>query len=95
MNPSLVNAPKKWGKKIQWINYCWEGTIKNEEVCGNKENKEKDNEKDNPKYKSENANNVENDLKFNNDEQQEAIKQFKEYSDIDDIEPPPPTPIER
>ena len=36
---------KKWGWKIQWTNYCWKGKINNEEVYGNKENKEKDNKK--------------------------------------------------
>ena len=37
---------------------------------------------DSPKYESENANKVKNELKFNVDEQQDAI------NDKDDIEPP-------
>ena len=67
---------KKWGWKIQWINCCWEGRINNEEVSGNKENKEKDNEKGSPKYESEKANKVKNELNANVDEQQDAIKQL-------------------
>ena len=44
--------------------------------------------KGSPKYESENANKVKNELKLNVDEQQDAIKHLKEYCDIDDIEPP-------
>ena len=44
--------------------------------------------KGSPKYGSENANKVKNELKLNVDEQQDAIKHLKEYCDIDDIEPP-------
>ena len=45
---SLVNEPK-WNVVKKWIKCCWEGRINNEEVSGNKENKEKDNEKGSPK----------------------------------------------
>ena len=62
--------------------------INNEEVCGNYENKEKDNEKGNPKYDCKITNKVKYELKLNVDEQQDAIKHLKEYCDIDDIEPP-------
>ena len=40
----------KWKK--QWINCCWEGRIKNEEVSGSQENKEKDNGKGSLKYEN-------------------------------------------
>ena len=36
-----------------------------------------------PKYESENANIVKNQIKLNVDEQQDAIKHLKEYGDID------------
>ena len=41
-----------------------------------------------PKYESDNANKVKNELKLDIDEQQDAIKHLKEYYDIDDIESP-------
>ena len=47
-------------------------------------NKEIDNEKGSPKYESENANKVKNESQLNVDEQQDAIKDLKEYCDIDD-----------
>ena len=42
-------------------------------------------EKSSPKYESENANKVKNELMVNDDEQQDVIKHFKEYCDIDDM----------
>ena len=41
-----------------------------------------------PQYESESANKVNNELKLLVDEQQDDIKHWKEYCDIDDIEPP-------
>ena len=60
----------------------------NEEVCGNQENKEKDNKKGNPKYESENSKKMKNELKLNVDEQHDAIKHLKYYRDVGDTEPP-------
>ena len=50
----------------------------NKEVCGNQEKKEKDNEKRQPKYESDNVNKVKNEPKLNISEQQYAIKHLKE-----------------
>ena len=41
--------------------------------------------KGSPKYESEKAKKVKNQLNLNVDEQQDAIKHLKEYCDIDDI----------
>ena len=41
-----------------------------------------------PKYESKHGNKVKHEHKLNVDEQQGAIKDLKQYCDIDDIEPP-------
>ena len=44
-------------------------------------------QKGSPKYEKEKAKKVKNQLNFNVDEQQDAIKHLKEHWDIDDIDP--------
>ena len=60
----------------------------NESIFWNYENKVKDNEKDSPKYDSENANKVKKLIKLNVDEHQDAIQLLKEYFDIYGIKTP-------